>query len=290
MTTPASSRDERSSSAQASETLERSSPTPKVVVRALKVSFGKVEALRGISLDIAANRILGVIGPAGSAKTTFLRALDRMNELKAGCRTEGSVSMDGEDIYASSSDPVALRKRVGMVFAMPMPLPLSIYDNVAYGPRLGRSPNRANRSAIRDPSPKAKVELDEVVESSLRSAFLWDEVKDRLKTSGLRLSGGQQQRLCLARTLAMRPELILLDEPCSGLDPISTAKIEEALVILKERYTIVLVTNNTKQAARAADEVAFFLMGELIEMGSTGAIFTNPRDKRTEDYVTGRFG
>jgi phosphate transport system ATP-binding protein len=276
MTTPASSRDERSSS-------DHDHPSPKVVVRALKVSFGKVEALRGISLDIAANRILGVIGPAGSAKTTFLRALDRMNELKAGCRTEGSVSMDGEDIYGSSSDPVALRKRVGMVFAMPMPLPLSIYDNVAYGPRLGREKGRDSRKS-------SKAELDEVVESSLRSAFLWDEVKDRLKTSGLRLSGGQQQRLCLARTLAMKPELVLLDEPCSGLDPISTAKIEEALVILKERYTIVLVTNNTKQAARAADEVAFFLMGELVEMGSTGLIFTNPRDKRTEDYVTGRFG
>jgi phosphate transport system ATP-binding protein len=266
-----------------------SSRKVKVEVRALKVSFGKVEALRGISLDIPANKILGVIGPAGSAKTTFLRALDRMNELKVECRTEGSVLMDGEDIYGPSCDPVALRKRVGMVFAMPMPLPISIYDNVAYGPRLGAS-RRANREAIREPSPKAKVELDELVESCLRSAFLWDEVKDRLKGSGLRLSGGQQQRLCLARTLAMRPELILLDEPCSGLDPISTARIEEALTILKERYTIVLVTNNTKQAARAADETAFFLMGELIEMGSTGSIFTNPRDRRTEDYVTGRFG
>jgi phosphate transport system ATP-binding protein len=263
---------------------------PKVVVRALKVSFGKVEALRGISLDIPVNKILGVIGPAGSAKTTFLRALDRMNELQVGCRTEGSVLMDGEDIYGPSCDPVALRKRVGMVFAMPMPLPISIYDNVAYGPRLGRR-SRRDESPARDGAPRAaKAELDELVESCLRSAFLWDEVKDRLKGSGLRLSGGQQQRLCLARTLAMRPELILLDEPCSGLDPISTARIEEALTILKERYTIVLVTNNTKQAARAADETAFFLMGELIEMGGTGSIFTNPRDRRTEDYVTGRFG
>jgi phosphate transport system ATP-binding protein len=285
---------------------------PKVEVRGLKVSFGKAEALRGISLDIAANRILGVIGPAGSAKTTFLRALDRMNELKPDCRTEGSVLIDGEDIYGPSCDPVALRKRVGMVFAMPMPLPLSVYDNVAYGPRLGlrqgRWPWRADRGAISDNvdgraairsetertqnagSRQTKAELDELVESSLKSAFLWDEVKDRLGGSGQRLSGGQQQRLCLARTLAMTPDLILLDEPCSGLDPISTAKIEEALAILKERYTIVLVTNNTKQAARAADETAFFLMGELIEMGSTGAIFTNPKDKRTEDYVTGRFG
>jgi phosphate transport system ATP-binding protein len=274
---------------------------PKVEVRDLRVSFGKVEALRGISLDIAANRILGVIGPAGSAKTTFLRAIDRMNELKPDCRTEGSVLMDGEDIYLPSCDPVALRKRVGMVFAMPMPLPLSVYENVAYGPRLsrGRNRGRADRGAAdggakarRDDSRSnlTKSELDELVRTSLESAFLWDEVKDRLGGSGLRLSGGQQQRLCLARTLAMRPELILLDEPCSGLDPISTARIEEALVVLKERYTIVLVTNNTKQAARASDDTAFFLTGELIEMGSTGSIFTNPRDKRTEDYVTGRFG
>jgi phosphate transport system ATP-binding protein len=249
---------------------------PKVEVRGLKVSFGKVEALRGISLDIAANRILGVIGPAGSAKSTFLRALDRMNELKPDCRTEGSVRIDGEDIYDPSCDPVELRRRVGMVFAMPMPLPLSIYENVVYGPRL---------SGLRD-----KAALDELVEESLSEAFLWDEVKDRLGGSGLKLSGGQQQRLCLARTLAMRPELVLLDEPSSGLDPISTAKIEEALTILKERYTIVLVTNNTKQAARVADETAFFLMGELIEMSPTGKIFTNPSDRRTEDYVTGRFG
>ena len=265
----------------------------KVEVRGLKVSFGGEAALKGISLDIAANRILGIIGPSGSAKTTFLRTLNRMNELKSGCRTEGQVLIDGEDIHGPSIDPVALRKRVGMVFAMPMPLPMSVYDNVAYGlrlgghrlgHRLGQGPSHANRGAI--PSEN----LDEVVESSLRSAFLWDEVKDRLDGSGLKLSGGQQQRLCLARSLAMRPELILLDEPCSGLDPVSTAKIEEALIILKANYTIVLVTNNTKQAARASDETAFFLMGELVEMGPTGRIFTNPSDRRTEDYVTGRFG
>jgi len=254
----------------------------KVAVRGLRVSFGGAEAIRGITLDVAANRVLGIIGPAGSAKTTFLRALNRMNELKHGCKTEGSVLIDGEDVYAPGIDPVVLRRRVGMVFAMPVPLPMSIFDNVAYGPRL----------AVRHrASPhKTKAELDELVEDCLRSAFLWDEVKDRLDTSGLRLSGGQQQRLCLARTLAMRPEIILLDEPCSGLDPISTAKIEEALVVLKERYTIVLVTNNTKQAARASDETAFFLMGELVEVGATRKIFTNPSDKRTEDYVTGRFG
>ena len=256
----------------------------KVEVRGLKVSFGGEAALKGINLDIAANRILGVIGPSGSAKTTFLRVLNRMNELKVGCRTEGQVLIDGEDIHGPLIDPVALRKRVGMVFAMPMPLPMSVYDNVAYGLRLGHGPSHANRRAIRSEN------IDELVESSLRAAFLWDEVKDRLDGSGLKLSGGQQQRLCLARSLAMRPELILLDEPCSGLDPVSTAKIEEALIILKANYTIVLVTNNTKQAARASDETAFFLMGELVEMGPTGRIFTNPSDRRTEDYVTGRFG
>jgi phosphate transport system ATP-binding protein len=253
----------------------------KVAVRGLKVSFGGKEALRGVTLDVAANRVLGIIGPAGSAKTTFLRAINRMNELTHGCRTEGSVLIDGLDAYAPGEDPVALRRRVGMVFAMPVPLPLSIYENVVYGPRLARRESNARHS---------RSDLDALVEDCLKSAFLWDEVKDRLDTSGLRLSGGQQQRLCLARTLAMRPEIILLDEPCSGLDPISTAKIEEALGVLKERYTIVLVTNNTKQAARAADETAFFLMGELVEMGPTGRIFTTPSDRRTEDYVTGRFG
>jgi phosphate transport system ATP-binding protein len=254
----------------------RSSSKVKVEVRDLKVFFGKEMALKGVSLDIAANRILGIIGPSGSAKTTFLRALNRMNELKPGCRMEGQVLMDGEDLYHPSRDPVALRKRVGMVFAMPVPLPMSVYENVIYGARLN--------------GMKDKGKLDDLVESSLKSAFLWDEVKDRLGGSGLKLSGGQQQRLCLARTLAMKPELILLDEPCSGLDPVSTAKIEEALSILKERYTIVLVTNNTKQAARAADETAFFLMGDLVEMGPTAQVFTTPSDRRTEDYVTGRFG
>jgi phosphate transport system ATP-binding protein len=251
-------------------------PAAKVEVRNLKVFFGETAALRGVSLDIEAHGILGIIGPAGSAKTTFLRALNRMNELKPGCRMEGRILLDGEDLYHPSVDPVSLRKRVGMVFAMPMPLPMSVYDNIAYGPRLN--------------GVRGRAELDELVESSLASAFLWDEVKDRLHGSGLKLSGGQQQRLCLARTLAMKPELILLDEPCSGLDPVSTAKIVEALAVLKERYTIVLVTNNTKQAARAADETAFFLMGELVEMGPTGPFFTNPSDRRTEDYVTGRFG
>jgi phosphate transport system ATP-binding protein len=248
----------------------------KLRVSGLKVFFGRHEALRGVSLDISERSILGIIGPAGSAKTTFLRALNRMNELSPGCRMEGAVLLDGADIYHPGYDPVGLRKKIGMVFALPMALPMSVYENVVYGPRL---------CGIRD-----KAALDALVESSLRSAFLWDEVKDRLKASGLRLSGGQMQRLCLARTLAMKPQVILLDEPCSGLDPISTARIEEALTALKAEYCIVLVTNNTKQAARVADQTAFFLMGELIELDETSKLFTNPGDKRTNDYITGRFG
>ncbi|HEX2867118.1 MAG TPA: phosphate ABC transporter ATP-binding protein PstB [Ignavibacteriales bacterium] len=232
--------------------------------------------LKDINLEINAGEILGVIGPAGSGKTTFLRSLNRMNELETDTRTEGTILMDGQNIYGKDVDVVSLRKKIGMVFAMPVPLPMSIYENVVYGPRL---------SGI-----KNKAELDHLVEKSLTEAFIWDEVKDRLKLSGLRLSGGQQQRLCLARTLAMRPEVILLDEPSSGLDPISTAKIEDALTLLKKEYTIILVTNNTKQAARVADRTAFFLMGEMVEEGTTSQIFTAPRKKETHDYITGRFG
>lgn len=245
-------------------------------VQGLHVFFGKHEALHNVTLGVASREILGVIGPSGSGKTTFLRALNRMNELTPGSHMEGKVLLDGSDVYHPSFDPVALRKRVGTVFALPVPLPMSIRDNITYGPRLSGIRNRAK--------------LDELVEKSLKSAFLWDEVKDRLGMSGLRLSGGQQQRLCLARTLAMKPEVILLDEPCSGLDPISTAKIEEALQVLKSEYSIVLVTNNTKQAARVADRTAFFLMGRLIEVGVTEKIFTVPDDRRTNEYVTGRFG
>jgi phosphate transport system ATP-binding protein len=248
----------------------------KISVQSLSVFFGQQQVLRSLTLNVAANRILGVIGPASSGKTTFLRALNRMNDLDPASRAEGRVLLDGADIYHPSQSAVQLRKRVGMVFALPMPLPMSIYDNVVYGPRL---------SGIRN-----KARLDELVEQTLTAAFLWDEVKDRLNMLALRLSGGQQQRLCLARTLAMEPEVVLLDEPCSGLDPISTARIEDALTVLKERYTIILVTNNTKQASRVADETAFFLMGELVEMGETSQIFTVPRDQRTSDYVTGRFG
>lgn len=248
----------------------------KILVRKLSVFFGPAQSLRWVTLQVPRNRILGIIGPSGSGKTTFLRALNRLNELFPDTHVEGEVLLDGQDIYHPDFDVVALRKRVGMVFALPVPLPMSIFENVVYGPRL---------DGVRD-----RRRLEELVERSLRAAYLWDEVKDRLHTSALRLSGGQQQRLCLARTLAMEPEVVLLDEPCSGLDPISTAKIEEALTALKSRYTIILVTNNTKQAARVADDTAFFLMGELIEYGPTRQIFTVPRDPRTNDYVTGRFG
>jgi len=252
-------------------------PAVKIEVKNLSVFQGQDETLRQISLDIPAHRILGIIGPAGSGKTTFLRALNRLNDLAPDTHVEGQMLLDGQDIYHPAFDVVALRKRVGMLFALPVALPMSIFENVVYGPRL---------SGIRK-----RARLDEIVERSLKAAFLWDEVKDRLHMSGLRLSGGQQQRLCLARVLAMEElEVILLDEPCSGLDPISTAKIEDALTILKERYTIILVTNNTKQAARVADETAFFLMGELVEYGATDKIFTVPDDNRTNEYVTGRFG
>ena len=249
----------------------------KLAIRNFRVFHGREESLRGVTLDIPANRILGIIGPAGAGKTTFLRALNRLNDLAPDTHVEGRVTLDGQDIYHPSFDVVTLRKRVGMLFALPVALPMSILENVAYGPRLSGIRNRKR--------------LAEIAERSLTAAFLWDEVKDRLSMSGLRLSGGQQQRLCLARVLAMEElEVILLDEPCSGLDPISTAKIEEALTILKARYTVVLVTNNTKQAARVADTTAFFLGGELVEHGPTRKIFTAPDDRRTNDYVTGKFG
>ena len=245
-------------------------------IQELSVYWSENLLLKQISLTIPPSQILGVIGPSGSGKTTFIRSLDRMNELEPGFKMEGRVLLDGEDIYRPGYDAVTLRKKVGMVFALPVALPMSIYENVVYGPRLAGVRNRAR--------------LDELVEQSLQAAFMWNEVKDRLNLSGLRLSGGQQQRLCLARVLAMEPEVILLDEPCSGLDPISTAKIEDALTDLKKKYTIILVTNNTKQAARIADQTAFFLMGELIEMGPTDRIFTSPVHKQTDDYITGRFG
>jgi phosphate transport system ATP-binding protein len=243
----------------------------KIQIKNLNVWYEKHQAVKELSLEVQANEILGVIGPSNSGKTSFLRTLNRLNELYPGTRTSGEVRLDGEDIFAL--DKHLLRKRVGIVFALPLPLPLSIFDNVAYGPRL-----------------HGAKKVDEIVEKALKAAAIWDEVKDRLQENAFKLSGGQQQRLCIARTLAVEPEVILYDEPCSGLDPISTLKIEEAMQELKKNYTQVLVTNNVKQAARASDRTAFFLMGELVEVGVTGELFTVPRDKRTEDYITGRFG
>ncbi len=247
----------------------------KISVKELSVSFGAVQPLRGVSLDIEANRILSVIGPANSGKTTFLRTLNRLNDLDISSRVQGSVLLDGKDIY-KQIDAAELRRRVGIIFALPIPLPETIFENVVYGLR---------RQGMRD-----KAKLAEIAERALMDAYLWDEVRDRLDESALKLSGGQQQRLCIARTLAVNPEVLLFDEPCSALDPISTSKVEEAMMKLKERYTIVLVTNNTKQAARVGDNTAFFLMGELVELGATGKIFTAPGDRRTEDYLSGRFG
>lgn len=248
----------------------------KIVIKDLNLYFDTLHILKSINLSIEANKILSIIGPANSGKTSFLRTLNRLNDLIPTVRISGEVHLDGKDIYRKDLSLPWLRRRVGMVFALPVPLPRSIFENIVYGPRLN--------------GVKSKARLEELVERTLTSAFLWDEVKDRLHTSGMKLSGGQQQRLCIARTLALEPEVILLDEPCSGLDPLSTAKIEEALYELKKQYTIVLVTNNTKQAARVGDNVAFFLMGDLIEYGSAEQLFTVPRDKRTEDYITGRFG
>lgn len=246
----------------------------KISAERLSISFSAVHALKDVSMDIYKNEILTVIGPANSGKTSFLRALNRLNDLAPHIRTQGDISLDGEDIKRIKADE--LRRRVGMIFALPMPLPLSIYDNIAYGPRM---------HGIKD-----KAALERTVEEVLNAAFLWDEVKDRLNTPAMNLSGGQQQRLCIARTLAVRPEVLLLDEPCSGLDPISTAKVEETMFKLKENYTLVLVTNNTKQAARVGMRTAFFLMGELVEVDKTEHIFKAPLDKRTEDYIEGRFG
>jgi phosphate transport system ATP-binding protein len=248
--------------------------TAKITSKDFNVWFGKVHALKNTSLAVYEHEILGIIGPSNSGKTTFLRALNRLNDLQTGFHKVGSLELDGKDIFRF--DVSQLRRKVGMVFALPLPLPLSIFENVCYGPRM---------QGMRD-----KKKLMELVEDTLTAAYLWDEVKDRLDSSALKLSGGQQQRLCIARTLALRPEVILFDEPCSGLDPISTAKVEEAMHQLKQEYTIVLVTNNTKQAARVADRTAFFLMGELVEIDSTGKLFTTPRDKRTEDYIIGRWG
>ena len=247
----------------------------KIAVLDWSVWYGAIHALKSVTLAIAHQEILGVIGPANSGKTSFLRSLNRMNEINTAFHYTGAVRLDGQDLY-QDLDGQEVRRRVGIVFALPLPLPLSVYENVTYGPRL-----RGERDPRR---------LDELTERSLHAASLWEEVKDRLHQPAMKLSGGQQQRLCIARTLAMEPEVVLFDEPCSGLDPISTAKVEETMIQLKSRYTIVLVTNNTKQAARVSDRVAFFLAGELIELDRTEVMFTAPHDRRTNDYITGRFG
>ncbi len=252
------------------------SATPKIEVRDLTIRVGGHVALKNASLAVQANTIHTVIGPAGSGKTSLLRTLNLLATEVDGARVEGAVLLDGQDVLRRGVDVAQLRRRVGMVFAQPQPLPRSIYENLVFGPRLA--------------GVRHKADLDALVEESLRAAQLWDEVKERLHASALALSGGQQQRLCLARTLALKPEVILLDEPCSGLDPISTLRIEETLQALRPQLTVILVTNNTKQAARVGDRTAFFLMGELVEDGPTERIFTAPSDTRTNDYISGRFG
>jgi phosphate transport system ATP-binding protein len=248
----------------------------KIETENLKVSFGKDQVLKGISISLYKNMITGVMGPAASGKSTLISVINRMIDFEEDVAIEGRVCIDGENILDEEVDEVQLRRRVGTVFAVPIPLPRSVYENIVYGPRLKGIAER--------------TVLNGIVEESLKRAFLWDEVKDRLSTSALKLSGGQQQRLCLARTLALKPEIILLDEPCSGLDPISTAKIEEALDELKQEFTIVLVSNNTKQIARITDYAAFFYMGGLVEYGPTDKLFTNPSVQQTEDYIQGKFG
>ena len=247
----------------------------KLKISNMELYYGDFKALKGINLNIQANEITAFIGPSGCGKSTLLKSLNRMNDLVEGCRITGSILLDGEDIYGDM-DINLLRKRVGMVFQKPNPFPMSVYDNIAYGPRTH--------------GIHSKAQLDDIVEKSLRDAAIWDELKDRLKKSALGLSGGQQQRLCIARALAVQPEVLLMDEPTSALDPISTSKIEDLAVELKKDYTIVMVTHNMQQAARISDKTAFFLLGEVIEFGETEQIFSMPKNKKTEDYITGRFG
>lgn len=247
----------------------------KLTIENMELYYGDFKALKGINLNIQANEITAFIGPSGCGKSTLLKSLNRMNDLVEGCRITGKICLDGEDIYGDM-DINLLRKRVGMVFQKPNPFPMSVYDNIAFGPRT---------HGIR-----SKVKLDDIVEKSLRDAAIWDELKDRLKKSALGLSGGQQQRLCIARALAVQPEVLLMDEPTSALDPISTSKIEDLAAELKKDYTIVMVTHNMQQAARISDKTAFFLLGEVIEFGETEQIFSMPKNKKTEDYITGRFG
>ncbi len=248
----------------------------KMSVKDLDLYYGQKQALKNINMDIRSNAITALIGPSGCGKSTFLKTLNRMNDLIDNVRITGQVTLDGEDIFDRNMDVTMLRKRVGMVFQQPNPFPMSVYDNIAYGPRVHGIKNKAK--------------LDEIVEESLRGAAIWDEVKDNLKKSALRLSGGQQQRICIARALATKPEVILMDEPTSALDPISTTKIEDLMEELKRQYTVVVVTHNMQQAVRVSDYTAFFLVGDMVEYGETKELFTYPKDKRTEDYITGRFG
>ena len=250
---------------------------PKMTAAGVNVFYGQKQAIKDVSINVSSEHVTAFIGPSGCGKSTFLRCLNRMNDTVDGARVEGQIALDGQDIYAASMDVVQLRARVGMVFQKPNPFPKSIYENVAYGPRL----HGLTRS---------KADLDGVVESALRRAGLWDEVKDRLGESGTAMSGGQQQRLCIARAIAVDPEVILMDEPCSALDPIATARIEELIDDLRGRYAIVIVTHNMQQAARVSQKTAFFHMGSLVEYDDTSTIFTNPREPRTKDYITGRYG
>lgn len=256
--------------------MENNNMQSKISVQGLNLFYGSNHALKNVNMEIAANKITAFIGPSGCGKSTFLKCLNRMNDLVDNVRIDGQVLLDGENIYDKNVDTTLLRKRVGMVFQQPNPFPMSIYDNVAYGPRV---------HGIRN-----KRQLDEIVEEALVGAAIFDEVKDRLKKSALGLSGGQQQRLCIARALAVQPEVLLMDEPTSALDPISTLRIEDLMENLRKKYTVVIVTHNMQQAARVSDETAFFLVGEVVEKNSTDSIFARPRDKRTEDYITGRFG
>lgn len=248
----------------------------KIAMRDLNLYYGGFQALKHLNMEIPANQITAFIGPSGCGKSTCIKTINRMNDLVNGCRIEGKVEIDGEDIYDPRTDVTLLRRRAGMVFQKPNPFPMSIYDNIAYGPRVHGIKNRKK--------------LDELVESSLRGAALWDEVKDRLKESALGMSGGQQQRLCITRALAVQPDILLMDEPTSALDPISTLKIEDLMQELKKSYTVVIVTHNMQQAGRIADKTAFFLLGEIVEYDDTVVMFNTPHDKRTEDYITGRFG
>ena len=248
----------------------------KMSVKDLDLYYGQKQALKNINMDIHSNAITALIGPSGCGKSTFLKTLNRMNDLIDNVKITGQVTLDGEDIFDRNMDVTMLRKRVGMVFQQPNPFPMSVYDNIAYGPRVHGIKNKAK--------------LDEIVEESLRGAAIWDEVKDNLKKSAFRLSGGQQQRICIARALATKPEVILMDEPTSALDPISTTKIEDLMEELKRQYTVVVVTHNMQQAVRVSDYTAFFLVGDMVEYGETKELFTYPKDKRTEDYITGRFG